>query len=110
MPSYKGWLLIGIVVLLTAVGLPLIKRESVPAQAEPTEIIPIEIQVAELFVKSGLKYDCYAFVQVWQKLFPEANCYRKQIGKYGHWMCDLNEELLIDANYDWKQTIMIREK
>jgi len=103
--------LTAILVILISVGLIPIKKLLEPVQAEPdVKVEPIEMTVAKLFVKSGLKYDCYQFMRVWKSLFPDANCYRKQIGAYGHWVCDLNDKLLIDANYGLDKLIRIREK
>src|SRR5574343_629308 len=98
MPRLR-WYLIGIIVILSSVGLPLIKKESVPVQAEqiPFEET-IEYQTALKLAESSVRLNCFQFKVLWQTLFPDAKCYRVQIGKYGHWMCDLGDKLIIDSN------------
>lgn len=111
MPSYKRWLLIGIVAILTIVGLPLIKRESTPVQAEPSEFIPIEIQVANKFVESDLRFNCKQFADIWKGLFPNKKCqrFRTNIGT-NHWECVVYGNLWIDANWDLQGSIRTYEK
>lgn len=111
MTNKKSWLLIVTLVILATVGLPLIKSESVPAQAEQQNFFEtLEYQTAIKLAESNVRLNCFQFKVLWQTLFPNSNCYRLQIGKYGHWECDLNDELIIDANYNWDNVIRIRKK
>jgi hypothetical protein len=108
----KRWFVIGTVAILTIVGLPFTQREAAPVQAEPViEQEPIEITVANLFVNSGLKMNCYEFKVIWEKLFPDKECrrFKTNIGTM-HWECNVKEEIWIDANWDLKGSIRIYTK
>ena len=55
--------------------------------------------------------NCKEFADLWLILFPESKCwkYKTNIGTT-HWVCELSDKKLIDANYKLTGRIEIRNK
>jgi len=110
--TYRESVLCVIVGLVIIVGIPFIKRNVLPAQAEQIYFQETEeYKVAKKLASSNLKLDCYKMKVLWQALFPEKNCwrYKTNIGTY-HWYCEITDNLFLDANYDLRGTIRIFQK
>ncbi len=112
MPPIKRGLLIGIIVILTTLGIPLLKSENHPVQAETKAIEEFnEIQVAQRLANSNVRMDCKSFAVLWQTLFPDAKCYKYKTNLgTTHWVCEINSSTIVEANYNFDRKIQIRQK
>ena len=56
--------------------------------------------------------NCKQFANYWKKLFPNAVCNRRDIGKFGHYECILktfdDKIVVVDSNYHLDNIIHIR--
>ena len=112
MTLLKRVIIIGIIVILTTVGLPLIKREAQPVQADQIYFNEtLEYQTAKKLASSNLKMNCKSFADLWKVLFADSECrkFKTNIGTM-HWECRVVENFWVDANWDLRGSIRIYKK